>query len=121
MPKSTHSTDKPNAGTGPQVTYSEGGRGGTIHYSSSETSFDMWYEFALSPAVVDIGIPESKYWEAQTKTPLSQRETILRYIGEQVTKDKLTGDGYALFNEMVMTIYSGKKPADTQSGRHQTP
>ncbi len=64
----------------------------------------------MSPAVVDIGIPESKYWEAQTKTPLSQRKPILRFIGQQVVKDKLAGDGYALFNDMIMTIYSGKRP-----------
>ena len=96
----------------PHITYSEDGRSGTIHYVSPDTRFDMWYELALSPAVVDIGIPEPKYWEAQTKTSLSQREVILRFIGEQVVKDKLAGNGYALFNDMIMTIYSGKKPDD---------
>lgn len=110
MPQFTQPTDNMTAETGPQVRYSDDGRGGTIHYISPETTFDMWYELALSPAVVDIGIPEPRYWEAQTKTPLSRRKPILRFIGEQVVKDRLAGVGYALFNDMIMTIYSGKKP-----------
>ncbi len=64
----------------------------------------------MPPAVVDIGIPESRYWEAQTKTPLSQRNSILKFISEQVINDKLAGKGYALSNGMIMTIYSGKRP-----------
>jgi len=81
-----------------------------VPYSSPEANFDMWYDLALSPALVDIGIPEARYWEARTKTPLSQRMAILRFIGKQVVTDKLTGDGYALVNDMIMTVYSGKKP-----------
>jgi len=95
MKKSTHPPDSLSVGNSSQVSYSEGGRGGTIHYIGPEASFDMWYELALSPAVIDIRICEPTYWEAHTKTPLSQRRTILRFIGEQVVKDKLAGDGYA--------------------------
>lgn len=64
----------------------------------------------MLPAVVDIGISESRYWEARTRTPLSQRNSILQFISEQVIHDKLAGKGYALSNAMVMTVYSGKKP-----------
>ena len=94
----------------PQLSYSQEGRGGTIHYTSHETSFDMWYEFAMSPAIVDIGIPESKYWEGKTKTPLAHRDDVLRFIGQQVVNDKLSGHGYFLFNDQIMTIYNGKNP-----------
>ena len=44
-----------------KLCYTDGGRGGTIHYTSPETSFDMWYELAMPPALVIMGIPESKY------------------------------------------------------------
>jgi hypothetical protein len=103
-------SDHPSADTGPQLRYTQDGRGGTICYSSAETSFELWYEFALPPAVVDIGIPEPRYWEAQTKTPLAQRKAILQFVGEQVINDKLTGDGFFLSNDNIMTIYTGQKP-----------
>ncbi|WP_020607044.1 hypothetical protein [Spirosoma spitsbergense] len=99
-----------NAEPSLQISYTEDGRSGTIHYASPETTFDMWYELAIPPAVADIGIPEPRYWEARTKTSLPQREAILRLIGQQVINDKLAGDGYYLFNDQTMTVYSGKKP-----------
>ena len=76
----------------PTLRYVQDGRGGTIYYSSPETSFKLWYEFALSPALVIIGIPEPRYWVGQTKTPLDQRDYLLTLIGEQVVTDKLSGD-----------------------------
>ncbi|WP_020607329.1 hypothetical protein [Spirosoma spitsbergense] len=110
MKDPTHSTGNPAAENGPQLRYSDDGRGGTIHYTSPASNFDMWYELAMSPAVVDIGIPESKYWVGQTKTPLAQRDDMLRFIGQQVVNDKLSGHGYFLFNDQIMTIYKGKNP-----------
>lgn len=109
MIKSTSPTDSLNAGTSPQLRYTQDGRGGTIYYSSAETTFDLWYEFALSPAIVDIGIPEPRYWVGQTKTPLSQREAILRFIGEQVVNDKLSGEGYFRYNDNSMIICGGSE------------
>lgn len=95
----------------PQVHYANGGRSGTIYYTSDRTSFDVWYELAMPPALVIIGIPEPRHWEAHTKTPLSERTDILQFIGEQVTKDRLSGDGYFLIEyDNCMTIYPGKNP-----------
>ena len=111
MTQNPDSTSRLDAGSNPRVTYSEGGRSGTIHYKSTETSFDVWYELALSPALAIIGIPEPRYWEAQTKTPLSQRMPILQFIGDQVVIDQLQGDGYCLIDyDNIMTIYKGKNP-----------
>lgn len=110
MTNPTHPTDNPNTKCGPQVRYTHEGRGGTIHYTSPETSFDMWYELAMPPSLVDIGISEPRYWAGQTKTPLAQREAILRFIGQQVVNDKLSGNGYFLFNDQIMSIYPGKNP-----------
>ena len=111
MSKPTHLTDRLNTGTNPRVSYSEGGCSSTIHYVNQETMFDVWYEFAMPPALVIIGIPEPRHWEAHTKTPLSERTDILQFIGEQVLKDRLAGDGYFLIEyDNCMTIYSGKNP-----------
>lgn len=111
MIKNADSTDDLNAGSNPspKLRYSQDGRGGTIYYNSPETNFEMWFEFALSPAIVDIGIPEPRYWVGQTKTPLSQREATLQFIGEQVVNDKLSGEGYFRYNDNIMTIYRGRK------------
>ena len=34
---------------------------------------------------------------------------LFRFVGGQVINDKLAGDGYQLSNDMIMTIYRGKK------------
>ena len=90
--------------------YTDSGRGGTIFFESPETSFDMWYELAMPPAIINIGIPESRYWEARTKLPLAGRKELLRAIGRQIIKDKLSGDGYSLMNDNIMDICRGKNP-----------
>ena len=111
MTNDTTLTDNLSAGTGPQVSYSEGGRSGTIHYKSPETSFDMWYELAMPPALAIIGIPEPRHWEARTQTPLSQRTPILQFIGEQVIDYQLQGNGHVrIEQDNIMTIYKGKDP-----------
>jgi hypothetical protein len=99
-----------NADTSPRVSYSDGGRSGTIYYTSAESSFDMWYELAMPPAIVIIGIPEPRYWEARTKIPLSQRAAVLQFIGDRVVQDKLQGAGHAqIEQDNIMTIYKGKE------------
>ena len=110
-------TENRIAGTSPQVSYSDGGRSGTIYYTSPETHFDLWYELAMPPAIVIIGIPEPRYWEARTKTPLSQRSAILQFIGDQVVQDKLQGAGHArIEQDTIMTIYKGKEKSGTAIG-----
>ena len=110
MTEPSHTTENPYTESGPNVRYTHDGRGGTIHYASPETSFEMWYELAMPPAVVIIGITEPRYWEYQTKTPLAQREAILGFIGHQVVNDKLSGNGYFMFDDQIMSICRGKNP-----------
>ncbi|GAB3782934.1 hypothetical protein GCM10028818_39820 [Spirosoma horti] len=110
MKKTTQSTDNLHAQTNAQVSYADNGRSGTIYYTSSETRFDLWYELALEPAIAIIGIPKPQYWEAQTKTPLSQRTAILNFIGHQVVNDKVGGEGsFGIEQDNIMTIYRAKK------------
>lgn len=93
------------------MSYSDSGRSGTIYYTSHKISFDLWYELAMPPAIVIIGIPEPRYWEAQTKTPLSQRTAMLQFIGDRVINDKLSSESYLRIDyDNIMTIYKGKDP-----------
>ncbi|WP_373331510.1 hypothetical protein [Salmonirosea aquatica] len=39
-----------------------------------------------------------------------QREVILRFIGQQVINDKLSGNGYFIFDDQIMSICRGKNP-----------
>ncbi len=104
-------TDRLKTETNPRVSYTEGGRSGTIHYESGEITFDLWYELAMPPAIAIIGIPEPRYWEAQTKTPLSHRIAILQFIGEQVIQDRLRSEGYVrIEQDNILTIYLGRDP-----------
>jgi hypothetical protein len=92
------------------LTYIHDGRGGTIYFKNEDTQFDMWYELAMPPAIVIIGIPEPKFWEAQTKISLSKRTETLRMIGDQVVNDKLSGNGYSYFDDNILSICRGKDP-----------
>ena len=84
-----NSTPKPDAITAPQLRYTSEGRFGTIQYVSSETTFDVGWEFAGGNAVAILFVPSPQHWEAQTHTALTQRAGILQFIGEQVIKDRL--------------------------------
>lgn len=99
-----------DSNTDSPLRYVHDGRGGTIYFQSEETSLEMWYELAMPPSIIIMGIPEPKYWEAHTKTPLSRREEILGFIGAQVIKDKLSGEGYFLIDDNILSICRGKNP-----------
>lgn len=98
--------------TNPQLTYTDGGRSGTIHYSSDENSFDTWYELAVGSAVAFIKIPSINFWEVKTKIPAGQRQAVIEFIGNEVVKNKLNNDGYFLLDDDFITLYSGKNPAN---------
>ncbi|GAB2596049.1 hypothetical protein [Spirosoma areae] len=70
----------------------------------------MWYELAGGSALAIINIPTPEHWEALTKTPLSQRDAILQFIGEQVLRDQVSTDGYFLTDDNFITLYTGKNP-----------
>ncbi len=99
--------------TNPQLKYTDGGRSGTIHYSSDETSFDMWYELAAGPAVAFIKIPPVNFWKTQIKIPIDQRQAVITFIGSEVVKNKLSNDGYFLLDDDFITLYSGKSPVNS--------
>lgn len=90
------------------VSFISEGRSGTVYYMSAETSFDMWYEVASSPALVFIDIPKPQCWEKRTGTPLAHRAQILDFIGERVVKRQAPG-GHFTVQDDTLVIYSGPK------------
>lgn len=89
----------------PRLHYMTEGRGGTIRFENDLTVFNLWWEYAMSPALILIGIPSEKHWEASTKLSLEQRADVLRFIGEQVVADRASGSGRFVYDDQIMTIY----------------
>jgi hypothetical protein len=81
------------------------GRGGTIYYDSETSHFSMWWEFGGGNALAIIDIPTEKHWTAVTQLPIEQRETVLRFIGEQVVDRETHGRGSFIIGDNVLTIY----------------
>jgi hypothetical protein len=93
-----------------KVSYTSEGRSGKVHYRSTEASFDLWYEFAGGNALAIIDVPSPVEWEARTNTPLSRRDSILTFIGEQVVKDQTLEKGSFTIDDHFLTIYPGRPP-----------
>ncbi|MCE7064688.1 hypothetical protein [Dyadobacter sp. CY326] len=86
------------------VTYSQDGRGGKIFYRDGAVSIDFDWEFAGGNGVVWFSIPEEKFWEAHTKTPLSRRDEILEFVANQVIKDQAPGCKFEIFSNHINII-----------------
>lgn len=91
---------------GQRLRYSDQGRGGTIWYEAADKQFDMWWEFAGGDALVILDIPTAEQWEARTKIPLSSRDQVLHFIGEQVVEDKISGTGSYIIGTNIITFYA---------------
>ncbi len=91
----------------PEIHYTNKGRGGTVHYVNGQVGFDLWWEFAGGDAVVIIDIPTEKDWEKRTGLKMDERAATIRFIGDQIIKDQLSGKGNYIVGENTMTFYSG--------------
>ncbi|MCF0050857.1 hypothetical protein LXM25_12360 [Dyadobacter sp. LJ53] len=89
---------------GPVVTYSQDGRGGKIFYRDGPVSIDFDWEFAGGNAVVLFLVPEEKYWEIQTKTPLSRRDEILAFVANQVINDQAPGCRFEVYSNHITIV-----------------
>ena len=90
-----------------QVKTSSEGRGGTVYYTDTSYAFELWWEFAMPPALVLLGIPTAATWEAVTKMPLSERDQVLRFMAEQLIADHTHGVGHYELADNILTIFSG--------------
>lgn len=92
----------------PEIRYTNKGRGGTIHFVNGQVSFDLWWEFAGGDAVVIVDIPTKKDWEKRTGLKMDERSATICFIGDQIIKDQLSGNGNYIVGENTITFYSGR-------------
>ena len=89
----------------PKLEYSEQGRDGYVIYKDEISTLKFYYEFGGGNCVVIISVPSASKWESQTKRSLSERETILKFVGEQATKDQVK-NGYYQLKEGWIEIFT---------------
>ena len=88
----------------PKLEYTQDGRGGSIYYIEGAIKIQFGWEFGGGNAVVILFIPETKYWEAQTGTPLSRRDEILKFLCEQVIRDQAPGCTYKIYDNSISIL-----------------
>lgn len=88
----------------PKVHFSSEGRGGTVHFESRETRFDLWWEMGHT-ALILVEIPTPENWVARTNLPLERREETLNFIGEELVLKEVPYGGSFIVGEQVLSIY----------------
>lgn len=63
-------------------------RAGVIVYVDGDRRIRFQHEMAGGSYKFIIDVPPAKYWEAQTGTPLSERDEIVRFVAEQVQREQ---------------------------------
>ena len=94
-----------NMENNPTLEYLNQGRGGSVLFRNDKTRFSMWWEFGGGDAVAIVSIPSEESWEDHTRLPLSERKTILTFIGEQIVMDQLSGKGSFIIGQDAITFY----------------
>ncbi|MCW5897897.1 MAG: hypothetical protein KIT10_01400 [Flavobacteriales bacterium] len=89
------------------LSYTSQGRGGTVHYRDDRTSFSLWWEFAVEPAVAIIGVPNRAAWENTTGLPVEERDATLGWIAHRALLDQVPGGGLYRVAEDHITLYGG--------------
>lgn len=89
----------------PQVEYTQTGRGGTITYIAGNKRINFDWEFAGGNGVAIIFVPEEKYWEAQTRTPLAARQEILEFVAKDAIEAKAPDCIYRITGNSIDILY----------------
>ena len=88
-----------------KLEYSSQGREGYVVYKDEISTLKFYYEFGGGNCVAIISVPKADKWESQTKRSVSERETILKFVAEQATKDQVK-DGYFELKEACIEIFA---------------
>ncbi|OJV14994.1 MAG: hypothetical protein BGO21_16975 [Dyadobacter sp. 50-39] len=88
----------------PKLEYTQEGRGGSIYYMEGAIKIQFGWEFGGGNTVVIIFIPNLKYWEAQTGTPIYRRNEILQFLCEQVIRDQAAGCRYVMYEDSISIV-----------------
>jgi hypothetical protein len=92
------------------LAYTSQGRGGNVLYRDDRTSFNLWWEFAMEPAVAIIGIPNTAAWEKATGISLEERSATLEWIAHRALHDQVPNGGVYRVAEDHITLYGHRTP-----------
>jgi hypothetical protein len=76
------------------VGYANEGRTGYVIFYRNDLTVRFFFEFGGGDTVAIITIPTPDRWEAETKIPLADRQTVLEFIAKRVIRDQASGCRY---------------------------
>lgn len=74
-----------------KVTITEEGRSGSVRYDEDGRSISGWWEFAGGDAIAMVSMGATDEWVRVHAWALERRSAILRYVAEEVIRQKATG------------------------------
>lgn len=78
------------------LSYTNNGRSGYVIYKDDKGELSFYYEFGGGNCIASIDVPSVEKWESVTKRLLSERDTIIHFIGGQTVNDQAAGGYYKL-------------------------
>ncbi len=81
-----------------RVIITEEGRSGSVVYEKGGRAISGWWEFAGGDAVAIVCMGSAGEWTHGHPWAMSQRAAILRFVGEEVVRQK-AGDCKAVIDE----------------------
>lgn len=74
-----------------KVTITEEGRSGSVRYESEGRRITGWWEFAGGDAVAIVSMGSASEWQHGHPWAMERRAEILRFVGEEVVRQKASG------------------------------
>ena len=87
-----------------KLKYNDKGRSGNIVYCNGKEEINFTYEFGWAESVAIIDIPTIINWEEETKTKLSSRCLILKFVAEQLIADLAQGCKYGILDNYIYFV-----------------
>lgn len=74
-----------------KVTITEDGRSGSVSYTESNGTISGWWEFAGGDAIAIVSMGSAGEWKHGHPWAMEKRAEILRFVGEEVVRQKAGG------------------------------
>jgi hypothetical protein len=87
---------------GPRLEFEGNYRSGTIIYIDGDRRISFWHEMAGGKYHFFIDVPPPDQWEAATKTPLAEREAIVRFVAEQTRRQQAPSWQYEIKDREIV-------------------
>jgi hypothetical protein len=71
-------------------------RAGTIHYIDGDLRISFYHEMCGGSMKFSIDVPSAEHWVAATKTPLSDRDEILKFVADEVKREQASSWRYEI-------------------------